>query len=144
MNTIDRDNNVSCGKARPVCEVDLTAIVSRLSRRCGILNISQLSMLPQPLTGGTALHFVCKRCSYLSANTYGCPRPVTGQIYCLIVDDIRGSQETSLWASTPCYKDSFTFIYVDDAHTSQETRLWASTACYGDSFTFAYVDDAHT
>jgi hypothetical protein len=27
------------------------------------------------------------------------------------------------WASTACYRDSFTFLYVDDVRTSQETRM---------------------
>jgi hypothetical protein len=49
-----------------------------------------------------------------------------------------------LWASTPCYGDSFTLLYVDDVRTSQETRIWASTPYYGDSFTLLYVDDVRT
>jgi hypothetical protein len=49
---------------------------------------------------------------------------------------------TTLWASTACYGDSFTFLYVDDVRTSQEAR--ASTVSYGDSFTFLYVDDVCT
>jgi hypothetical protein len=77
---------------------------------------------------------------------------------------------TTLWISTACYSDSFTFLYVDDVCTSQETLTgligllrnsftflyvddvptsqvrhpWASTACYGDSFTFLYVYDVPT
>jgi hypothetical protein len=32
--------------------------------------------------------------------------------------------------------DLLQVFYVDDVHTLQETHLWASTACYRDSFTF--------
>jgi hypothetical protein len=46
-----------------------------------------------------------------------------------------------LRTSTPCYGDSFTFLYVPDVRTSQETHLWVSKACYGYSFTYLYVDD---
>jgi hypothetical protein len=37
------------------------------------------------------------------------------------------------------YGQSFTFLYVDDVHTSQETHVWASTACHKDSFTFYFM-----
>jgi hypothetical protein len=41
--------------------------------------------------------------------------------------------------------DSFTFFCVDeDFRSSQEAHLWASTACYRDSFTLVYVDDVRT
>jgi hypothetical protein len=83
---------------------------------------------------------------------------------------VRASKSQTLWASTGCYGDCFTFLYVDDVRTSQETRLWpsmtsyrdsftffmsmifvpywkflwASTACYWDCFTSLYVDDVRT
>jgi hypothetical protein len=52
----------------------------------------------------------------------------------LYVDDVRISQGTHLWASTACYRDSFTSLYVDNVRTSQETRVF--TAFYSDSFTY--------
>jgi hypothetical protein len=39
------------------------------------------------------------------------------------INYIRTSQEHTLWASTACYRDSFTFLYVDGIHTLQETHL---------------------
>jgi hypothetical protein len=39
------------------------------------------------------------------------PQPVTGIAILLSVDDIRTSQEVSLWASTACHWNSFT-IYM--------------------------------
>jgi hypothetical protein len=53
----------------------------------------------------------------------------------LYVDEVRTSQDRTLWVSTACYGGSFTLLYVDDVRTSQDTHPWTSTACYGDSFT---------
>jgi hypothetical protein len=86
--------------------------VSRLSRQCVILNISQ---------------------------PHSPPRSVTEISLLSIYADIRTSQETHLWACTVCYGDSYTFLYVHDVRTSQEKHLWASTVCCGDSYTFLYV-----
>jgi hypothetical protein len=47
-----------------------------------------------------------------------------------------------LWASTACYRDSFTVLHVDDVRTSQETQ--DSTACYGDTSTLLYIHDVRT
>jgi hypothetical protein len=47
---------------------------------------------------------------------------------------------TTLYASTACYRDSFTLLYVDDVRTAQETRLWTSTGCYRDIFSCSYVE----
>jgi hypothetical protein len=43
-------------------------------------------------------------------------------MYFSYVDDVLTSEETHLWASTACYRDSFTFLYVGDVRTSQEAR----------------------
>jgi hypothetical protein len=75
---------------------------------------------------------------------YGPPSPVTGIALFLYVDDVRTSQETHLWASTPLRGDNLTFLYVYDIHASQEAHLWASTPRYGDRFTFSYVDSVHS
>jgi hypothetical protein len=41
-----------------------------------------------------------------------------------IVDTMWDPQHlTTLWASTVCYGDNFTFVYVDDVRTSQETPM---------------------
>jgi hypothetical protein len=90
-------------KVRPARKAD--SLTADCLRRCGILDISQLYRSLWPVTE-IALRFV---------------------------DDVRTSQETHLWASTACYRDSFTVLYVDDVRTSQETHLWAYMACYGDS-----------
>jgi hypothetical protein len=72
------------------------------------------------------------------SQAYKPPRPVIGiaLAFFIYVDDIRTSQETHLWASRTCYRNSFTFLYVNDVRTSQETHLWASKICYRNSFTF--------
>jgi hypothetical protein len=41
-------------------------------------------------------------------------------------------------------RDNFNVLYVYDVRTSQETHLWASMPCYGDSFTSLYVDYVRT
>jgi hypothetical protein len=46
---------------------------------------------------------------------------------------------TTVYGSTACYWDSFTFLYVDDVRASQKTHLWASTVCYGESFTLLQI-----
>jgi hypothetical protein len=51
------------------------------------------------------LRSICRLFSYLTENTHGPPRPVTG--------------------------DSITSLYSCDIRTSQETHLYVSTACYG-------------
>jgi hypothetical protein len=49
--------NLSGGKAEPVSKTDkLTATVSRLSRQCGIFNISQPYRPPRPVTGIALLY----------------------------------------------------------------------------------------
>jgi hypothetical protein len=45
------------------------------------------------------------------------------------------------YGSMACYGHSFTFLYIDDVRISQETSLWASMACYGNCFTVLYADD---
>jgi hypothetical protein len=51
-----KTNNVSGSKVRRVRKADnLTPSVSRLSRQCGILNISQAYRPPRPVTGITLL-----------------------------------------------------------------------------------------
>jgi hypothetical protein len=47
---------------------------------------------------------------------YGPPRPATE------IDNVRATQETYLYASKACYRDSFT-LSVDDDRTSQKTHL---------------------
>jgi hypothetical protein len=37
-----------------------------------------------------------------------------------------------------CYRDSLTSVYVSDVRTSQQTHIWASTSCYRDTFTFYF------
>jgi hypothetical protein len=50
--------------------------------------------------------------------------------------------ETTLWAPTACYGDSFTFLYVDDIRPWQDTQVWESTACYGDSYPYTIAVDS--
>jgi hypothetical protein len=53
---------------RPVRRADnLTAIVSLLSRQCGILNISQPYRPPQPVTGIVLLYFTYPVCGIRSS-----------------------------------------------------------------------------
>jgi hypothetical protein len=119
--------------------------MSAFPTQYGILNISQPSMLPRSLNGDNFTFFY--------------------------VDGVHTSQETLLWASMACYRDSLTlymlmvftphrkliygppqpltgitshFYIVYGVRTSQETHLSVSAACYGDSFTILYVDYVRT
>jgi hypothetical protein len=88
------------------------------------------------------LYFLIRRwCSYITGNiTCGPPWFVTGiALHFLYVDGARTSQETHLWTSVACYKESSTFLYADDVRISQETHVWASTARYRDKLTFRFV-----
>jgi hypothetical protein len=90
--------------------------VSRMSRQCGVCNISQTYRLPRPVAG-IALLFICRWCSCLARNiTCRPPRPSPGVAF-LYVDYVRTSQETRLWASTTCYGYSFT-CYVHEVIVS--------------------------
>jgi hypothetical protein len=55
----------------------------------------------------------------------------------LCINGVCTSQGTHLWASTACYRDSFTILYVDGVRTSHK-HVRASVVCYGDSFTLAF------
>jgi hypothetical protein len=48
-------------------------------------------------------------------------------------------QPTTLYASTVCYGDSFTFLYVDEFRSQENLR--ASTARYGKDFTVCITRD---
>jgi hypothetical protein len=64
---------------------------------------------PPPLyvTWIARLSLMCRWCSYLRGNIYGRPRPVKKiPLHFLCLDVVRTSQETHLWASTACYRDS--------------------------------------
>jgi hypothetical protein len=75
--------------------------VSRISRQCGILNISQPYRHPW-LVKGIALLFICRRYPYLTGNTH---------LHCLL-------------------RGYLYFLYVDGVHTSQETQTsTASYTC---------------
>jgi hypothetical protein len=50
------------GKGRPAHEADLTAICSRLSRKCEILNISQPYVRTGPITGIYVWNESCAKC----------------------------------------------------------------------------------
>jgi hypothetical protein len=114
--------------------------MSRLSRQCGILNISLPYRPLRPITGMALLFYVgdvrTSQETYILASmaSYG------DSFTFLCVVDIRTSQETCLWPSMACYGDSFTFLCVDYVRTSQNTRLWTSTWCHAGSFTILYVD----
>jgi hypothetical protein len=74
-------------------------------------------MPPQSVTE-ISLLFICRLCSYLTANT--CLHSLLRRyLYFLYVDDFRTSQQ--IHASTVCYGDGFTFLHVNDVRTSQET-----------------------
>jgi hypothetical protein len=68
-------------RVRRIRLTTLPPSVSRLSKQCGILNVSQINRSQRPLT---EIPFI------------------------LYVDNVRISQETHLWASTDCYRDIFT------------------------------------
>jgi hypothetical protein len=44
----------------------------------------------------------------------------------------------TLWASTACYGNSFTFFYVDDVRTLQETRMGLRGLLRGQLYLFFY------
>jgi hypothetical protein len=69
-------------RAWPVHEAD--DLVSRLSKQCGIFNISQ---------------------------PYRPPLPVKGIAFRFYMKMIFVPNRTHIWASTACYRDSFTYIY---------------------------------
>jgi hypothetical protein len=51
--------NLPGGKGRPVCKADNFTAVSRLSRKCGSLDVSLTYRPPRPVTE-TALLFMCR------------------------------------------------------------------------------------
>jgi hypothetical protein len=104
--------------------------VSRFSKQCGILDISQPYRLPLPVSGKTLFVFV----HAVRNSCYG------DSFTLLYVDDVRTSQEACI--TTVCYGDSFTLLYVYGVRTSQEA--WTTTVRYGDSFTLLYVYDVRT
>jgi hypothetical protein len=70
------------------------------------------------------------------SQSYRFPRPVTDiALLSLYLDEVRTSQETDLWSSTACHRDSFISLYVYDIRTSEETHLEDSRSSYGNSFT---------
>jgi hypothetical protein len=71
---------------------------------------------------------------------YGLPRDSFTFLY---VDDAVPLRK-HVWASTDCYRYSFTCSYIDDALTSHEIHVSISTACFRVRFTFLYVDDVST
>jgi hypothetical protein len=83
--------------------------VSRLSRQCRILNISQ-PYRPSRLVTGIVLFFIWRWCSYLTVSTpMGFHWLLRRYFYFLYIDDIRTSQGKDIWYSAACYRDSFTF-----------------------------------
>jgi hypothetical protein len=108
LSTRDRNKKLFRGVERGRCvrlETSPPAEI-RPSRQCRILNISQ----PMGLHCLLQVH-----------------------LYFLYAENVRTAQETH--ASTASYCNAFTFSYVD-IRTTQETQLWASTVCYKESFTF--------
>jgi hypothetical protein len=108
--------------------------VSRLSRQCTTLEVSQSYRLPRPLTR-ISLLFYMQLIFVSHRHVSRPPWPVTRRGSVLYVDDFLTSQETHLWAYTTSYGESFTLLYVDDVRTSQETPI-SSTSWYGDNFIF--------
>jgi hypothetical protein len=58
-----------------------------------------------------------------------------GAIYEPILTTLLDPQHlTTLYDSTACYGNSFTFLCINVVHTLQETHLRVTTGCYGDDF----------
>jgi hypothetical protein len=85
--------------------------VSRLSRQCGILNISQPYRPPRPVTG-TALLVYMQMFVHHRKRAYGPPRPGTRIASCSHVDYVRTSRETHLRAFRVCYGNNFTLLFT--------------------------------
>jgi hypothetical protein len=84
-------------------------LVSRLSRQCGIITISQLYRHPRPATEIVFPFFICRWWSYLTGSTpIGYAGLLCGELCFSYSDDVWSSQEIHLWASTPYYGDRFT------------------------------------
>jgi hypothetical protein len=76
MGTRDRNKNFwRVGRGRSLVLIIWTTPLSRLSRQCAILNISQPYGLPWPVTGITLI-FLLRLGSYLTGNTDRPPQPV--------------------------------------------------------------------
>jgi hypothetical protein len=109
--------------------------VSRLSRKCGILNILKPYRPPWPVTGDS---FTFLR---HTKHTYGPSRPVT----CIAVRFLM----SMMFVPHRKYPYRLTYPVTRIAARSQ-CRLCSYltrdtfTACYGDSCTFSYVDNVRT
>jgi hypothetical protein len=84
--------------------------VSRFSKQCGILNITE---------------------------PYRPPRCYKDSFTFLYVNDVRASEERHVWPSSVCYGNICLFLYVDNVLTLQETHALAYAACYDDRFPFS-------